>query len=114
MGCVLTFPDSFGWVNASYVYGLQIVTEHMRRALGTVTPWETFKKITDAASQKEAEAVRQRALAKDQQAGKVPTVERVLATARAGVASSMPHNHEADVDHAAAHVAAETESAVVA
>lgn len=32
----------FGWVNASYVYGLQIVNAHMRRALGTLTPYPTF------------------------------------------------------------------------
>ena len=32
----------FGWVNASYIYGLQIVNAHMRRALGTLTPYETF------------------------------------------------------------------------
>lgn len=36
----------FGWVNASYVYGLTIVNSHMKRALGTCTPWETFRKAT--------------------------------------------------------------------
>jgi len=35
---------SFGWVNASYVYGLQIINAHMRRALGTLTPYDTFIK----------------------------------------------------------------------
>ena len=34
-------------MNASYVYGLQIVNEHMKRALGAVTPWETFQKMTE-------------------------------------------------------------------
>jgi alpha,alpha-trehalase len=52
--CRLTFSDSlihrFGWVNASYVYGLQIVNAHMKRALGAVTSWETFQKMTDSAS----------------------------------------------------------------
>lgn len=38
---------SFGWVNASYVYGLQIVNAHMRRALGTMTPYDTFVKALD-------------------------------------------------------------------
>lgn len=38
---------SFGWVNASYVYGLQIVNAHMRRALGTLTPYDTFVKALD-------------------------------------------------------------------
>lgn len=37
----------FGWVNASYVYGLSIVPVHMKRALGTLTPWETFQKATE-------------------------------------------------------------------
>ncbi|KAA8569643.1 hypothetical protein EYC84_001246 [Monilinia fructicola] len=32
--------EGFGWVNASYVYGLQIINAHMRRTLGTLTPWE--------------------------------------------------------------------------
>ena len=39
--------EGFGWVNASYVYGLQIVNAHMKRALGAVTPWNTFKRMTD-------------------------------------------------------------------
>ncbi|KAI7153053.1 Neutral [Hortaea werneckii] len=39
--------EGFGWVNASYVYGLQIVNAHMKRALGAVTPWDTFRKMTE-------------------------------------------------------------------
>ena len=38
---------SFGWVNASYVYGLNIVRAHMKRALGACTPFETFNKATE-------------------------------------------------------------------
>lgn len=34
-------------MNASYVYGLQIVNAHMRRALGTLTPFETFIKAVE-------------------------------------------------------------------
>lgn len=37
-------PSRFGWVNASYIYGLGIVSAHMRRALGTLTPYEQFEK----------------------------------------------------------------------
>jgi alpha,alpha-trehalase len=33
----------FGWVNASYIYGLTLVSAHMRRALGALTKWETFE-----------------------------------------------------------------------
>ncbi|KAI9739712.1 MAG: alpha,alpha-trehalase nth1 [Cirrosporium novae-zelandiae] len=39
--------EGFGWVNASYVYGLQITNAHMRRALGACTPYDTFKKATE-------------------------------------------------------------------
>lgn len=39
----------FGWVNASYIVGLQIVTAHMKRALGAVTPWEVFERSMRAA-----------------------------------------------------------------
>lgn len=42
----------FGWVNASYVYGLQIVNAHMRRALGTLTPYETFVKAIEQNNEK--------------------------------------------------------------
>ena len=37
----------FGWVNASYVFGLQIVNAHMKRALGACTPFEIFQKATE-------------------------------------------------------------------
>jgi hypothetical protein len=36
----------FGWVNASYVYGLSFLPMHMKRALGTLTPYDTFEKAT--------------------------------------------------------------------
>ncbi|KAK5987473.1 Cytosolic neutral trehalase [Cladobotryum mycophilum] len=39
--------EGFGWVNASYVYGLQIINAHMRRALGTLTPYPTFVKAIE-------------------------------------------------------------------
>lgn len=38
----------FGWVNASYVYGLEILNAHMRRSLGAITPYETYKKAVTA------------------------------------------------------------------
>uniref|UniRef100_A0A8H7N341 Trehalase n=1 Tax=Bionectria ochroleuca TaxID=29856 RepID=A0A8H7N341_BIOOC len=44
--------EGFGWVNASYVYGLQIVNAHMRRALGTLTPYPTFIKAIEANDEK--------------------------------------------------------------
>ncbi|KAK0388226.1 hypothetical protein NLU13_4471 [Sarocladium strictum] len=44
--------EGFGWVNASYVYGLQIVNAHMRRALGTLTPYPTFVKAIELNDEK--------------------------------------------------------------
>ena len=38
--------EGFGWVNASFVYGLKILPTHMRRALGTITPWKIFEEKT--------------------------------------------------------------------
>lgn len=34
--------DRFGWVNASYQLGLTLLTSHMRRALGALTPPDVF------------------------------------------------------------------------
>ncbi|EHK98431.1 putative Neutral trehalase [Glarea lozoyensis 74030] len=39
--------EGFGWVNASYVFGLQFMNEHMQRALGTLTPWEQYARATN-------------------------------------------------------------------
>ncbi len=39
--------NRFGWVNASYVYGLSFIPMHMKRALGTLTPYDTFAKATE-------------------------------------------------------------------
>ncbi|KAI5922720.1 glycoside hydrolase family 37 protein [Camillea tinctor] len=36
--------EGFGWVNASYVYGLQFINTDMKRALGTLTPYDTYEK----------------------------------------------------------------------
>jgi alpha,alpha-trehalase len=41
---------SFGWVNASYVYGLQITNAHMQRALGALIPYEKFMAATEQAA----------------------------------------------------------------
>jgi hypothetical protein len=45
----------FGWVNASYVVGLSIINIHMKRALGTLTPYETFAKATQMKIDEEEE-----------------------------------------------------------
>ncbi|KXJ92068.1 trehalase-domain-containing protein [Microdochium bolleyi] len=37
--------EGFGWVNASYVYGLGFITTEMKRALGTLTPYETYERV---------------------------------------------------------------------
>ena len=48
MRCTLISGCRFGWVNASYVYGLTIVNAHMKRALGALTPWDTFQRMTES------------------------------------------------------------------
>ena len=35
---------SFGWVNASYIYGMTLLTAHQRRALGALTKWDDYEK----------------------------------------------------------------------
>lgn len=72
-------------MNASYVYGLQIVTAHMKRALGAVTTWDTFKKMTEAASSEEAARIQRKA--HEEEAGKVKVAPHVHAAA-------LPHSHE--------------------
>ena len=42
----LTVFCSFGWVNASYVYGLTLINAHMKRAMGALTTWDTYVKAT--------------------------------------------------------------------
>ena len=42
----MLITSSFGWVNASYVYGLTLLNAHMKRALGTCTDWDTYLKAT--------------------------------------------------------------------
>jgi hypothetical protein len=42
----VNYVRSFGWVNASYVYGLQLLTAHHKRALGTLTAWEDYARAT--------------------------------------------------------------------
>lgn len=40
---LLTFC-SFGWVNASYIYGMTLLSAHQRRALGALTKWDDYEK----------------------------------------------------------------------
>ncbi|KAL5373240.1 hypothetical protein DPSP01_012871 [Paraphaeosphaeria sporulosa] len=35
--------EGFGWVNASYIYGMTLISAHMKRALGALTTWDTFE-----------------------------------------------------------------------
>jgi alpha,alpha-trehalase len=34
----------FGWTNASYVYGLSLLSLHAKRALGVNAPYEVYAK----------------------------------------------------------------------
>ncbi|KAI0152928.1 glycoside hydrolase family 37 protein [Xylariaceae sp. FL1272] len=44
--------EGFGWANASYVYGLQFINTEMKRALGTLTPYDTYEKAQQAKEEK--------------------------------------------------------------
>ncbi|KAF1950624.1 neutral trehalase short isoform [Byssothecium circinans] len=35
--------EGFGWVNASYIYGLTLLSAHQARALGALTTWDQFE-----------------------------------------------------------------------
>ena len=52
---MLTRVKRFGWVNASYVVGLTIINVHMKRALGTLTSYETFAQATKTKIDEEPE-----------------------------------------------------------
>ncbi|KAF9697814.1 hypothetical protein EKO04_004180 [Ascochyta lentis] len=36
--------EGFGWVNASYIYGMTLLSAHQRRALGALTKWDDYEK----------------------------------------------------------------------
>ncbi|KAJ4318299.1 alpha,alpha-trehalase nth1 [Neodidymelliopsis sp. IMI 364377] len=36
--------EGFGWVNASYIYGMNLLSAHQRRALGALTKWDDYEK----------------------------------------------------------------------
>lgn len=40
----LTWYGRFGWTNASYVYGLSLLSLHAKRALGVQAPYEVYAK----------------------------------------------------------------------
>jgi hypothetical protein len=40
----LLTSSSFGWVNASYIYGMTLLSAHQRRALGALTKWDDYEK----------------------------------------------------------------------
>ena len=89
------FDHSFGWVNASYVYGLQIVNAHMKRALGAVTSWETFKAMNDAADKRAAAAILHQAHDHAQ--------ELTQSHVPVHPPAALPHSHEDTVAHKALH-----------
>ena len=47
----LIVGDSFGWTNASYLYGLSLMSVHAKRALGVNADYEAFAKAKSKATQ---------------------------------------------------------------
>ena len=68
----------------------------MKRALGAVTTWDTFKKMTEAADAEEAAHILSKATEHDEDAGKLRVAEHVHHAA-------LPHSHEDEVGHKALH-----------
>ncbi len=85
-------------MNASYVYGLQIVTAHMKRALGAVTTWDTFQKMTQHASPAEMADVLEKATIHHNEENNVHMTEHIHRAATA-----LPHSHEDHSGHKAVH-----------
>jgi len=40
--------EGFGWVNASYIVGIDLLTTHQKKVLGTNIDWEAFSKTVDS------------------------------------------------------------------
>ena len=68
----------------------------MKRALGAVTTWDTFKKVTEAADAEEVAHILNKATEHDKDAGKLNVAEHVHHTA-------LPHSHEDEIGHKATH-----------
>ena len=49
----------FGWVNASYIVGLELLSTRMRQCIGQLVPWDDFVRsdIDRILEETEAEAV---------------------------------------------------------
>ena len=87
--------DSFGWVNASYVYGLQIVNSHMKAALGVVADWESFEKSKHPKSGKiDKSVLEQHSLKRSGTGVSHITIQAPLAP---------PHSQQDELAHAAVH-----------
>lgn len=95
--------EGFGWVNASYVYGLNIIDARMRRALGAITDWETFSRMTEASAALGEQ--RGRLLDRMQEHGQEE--EHGIAAAAVAVHHThhegVPHSHEDALAHKAVH-----------
>ena len=48
---MLILESSFGWTNASYIYGLSLMSLHARRALGVNADYETYAEAKKKATQ---------------------------------------------------------------
>lgn len=49
--------EGFGWVNASYIVGLNIIDLHMRRSLGALVPWPNLKQAIDRSIRDDEDAI---------------------------------------------------------
>lgn len=74
----------------------------MRRTLGALADWDTFNKMTQATTPKEAAKILRKATKEEKDIVTVHVAEHVRRTA-----TRLPHSHEDTVGHAAVHGAGE-------
>lgn len=44
VGCLKLTASRFGWVNASYVVGLKVLDDELRKGLEAMVPYDEYKK----------------------------------------------------------------------
>ncbi|KAF2223977.1 trehalase-domain-containing protein [Elsinoe ampelina] len=97
--------EGFGWVNASYIVGLNILDRSMRRGLGALATWEEYRNAK--APKHRASSTYATKIVEDLKPHLVPTIPEVVSPAAIGSPSGHEQEHRTDQPHgAASHVPA--------
>jgi hypothetical protein len=68
----------------------------MKRALGALTTWDTFKRMTEAATPGQAQAIADEARERERETEQIHAAEHIHHT-------TLPHSHEDEQGHKATH-----------